>query len=302
MNSNKPIIFDVIVIGGGPGGLSSGLYASRQGLSTLLIEAAPLTGGQMLNTDIIDNYIGAATQEAVELSNYMLEDASKYNLQIHEDEKVISVTKSGNIFTVKTNKNEYNSLTIIVAVGSKHKKITNKELKHVSYCAVCDSPFYSDLDVAVVGGGQTAVESALLLADIAKSVTLIHRRDKLRNEHEKNSLYKKRNINYMWNTQVLDIKPINGKLQLELNNGQCVLFDGLFPCIGQNVDVSFIDNDLISITKEGKIIVNNLQKTITDGLFAIGDVTDFPHQQVTIAVSQGAIAALEAYKFINLIK
>ena len=177
MNTNKPNLFDVIVIGGGPGGLSSGLYASRQGLSTLLIESSLLTGGQMLNTDIIDNYIGAATQEAVELSNYMLKDATKYNLQIHEDEQVISVTKAGDIFTVKTNKTTYNSLTVIIAVGSKHKKITNKDLKHISYCAVCDAPFYSGLDVAVVGGGQTAVESALLLSDVAKSVTLIHRRD-----------------------------------------------------------------------------------------------------------------------------
>lgn len=302
MNTSKPNIFDVIVVGGGPGGLSSGLYASRQGLSTLLIESSLLTGGQMLNTDVIDNYIGAATQEAVELSNHMLEDASKYNLQINEDEKVISVIKTGDIFTVKTNKATYNSLTVIIAVGSKHTKITNKDLKHISYCAVCDAPFYSDLDVAVVGGGQTAVESALLLSDVAKSVTLIHRRDKLRNEYEKKNLYKKHNISYMWNAQVLDIKPINGKLQLELNNGQYVLFDGLFPCIGQTVDVSFIDNELITQTKDGKIIVNNLQKTITDGLFAIGDVTDFPHQQVAIAVSQGAIASLEAYKFINSIK
>lgn len=302
MNTTKPNLFDVIVIGGGPGGLSSGLYASRQGLSTLLIESSLLTGGQMLNTDIIDNYIGAATQEAVELSNYMLEDASKYNLQIHEDEQVISVTKTGDIFTVKTNKTTYNSLTVIIAVGSKHTKITNKDLKHISYCAVCDAPFYSDLDVAVVGGGQTAVESALLLSDVAKSVTLIHRRDKLRNEYEKKNLYKKHNINYMWNTQVLDIKPVNGKLQLELNHGQYALFDGLFPCIGQTVDVSFIDSELITQTKDGKIIVSNLQKTTTDGLFAIGDVTDFPHQQVAIAVSQGAIASLEAYKFINSIK
>ena len=302
MNTSKPNIFDVIVVGGGPGGLSSGLYASRQGLSTLLIESSLLTGGQMLNTDVIDNYIGAATQEAVELSNHMLEDASKYNLRINEDEKVISVIKTGDIFTVKTNKATYNSLTVIIAVGSKHTKITNKDLKHISYCAVCDAPFYSDLDVAVVGGGQTAVESALLLSDVAKSVTLIHRRDKLRNEYEKKNLYKKHNISYMWNAQVLDIKPINGKLQLELNNGQYVLFDGLFPCIGQTVDVSFIDNELITQTKDGKIIVNNLQKAITDGLFAIGDVTDFPHQQVAIAVSQGAIASLEAYKFINSIK
>ena len=302
MNTSKPNIFDVIVVGGGPGGLSSGLYASRQGLSTLLIESSLLTGGQMLNTDVIDNYIGAATQEAVELSNHMLEDASKYNLQINEDEKVISVIKTGDIFTVKTNKSTYNSLAVIIAVGSKHTKITNKDLKHISYCAVCDAPFYSGLDVAVVGGGQTAVESALLLSDIAKSVTLIHRRDKLRNEYEKKSLYKKHNINYMWNTQVLDIKPVNGRLQLELNNGQYVLFNGLFPCIGQTVDVSFIDKELITQTKDGKIIVNNLQKTITDGLFAIGDVTNFPHQQVAIAVSQGAIASLEAYKFINSIK
>lgn len=302
MNTSKPNLFDVIVIGGGPGGLSSGLYASRQGLSTLLIEASLLTGGQMLNTEIIDNYIGAATQEAIELSNYMLEDASKYNLQINEDEKVINLTKSGDVFIVKTDKATYHALTVIIAVGSKHTKITNKDLKHISYCAVCDAPFYSDLDVAVVGGGQTAVESALLLSDIAKSVTLIHRRDKLRNEYEKKNLYKKHNINYMWRAQVLDIKPIDGKLQLELNNGQYVLFDGLFPCIGQTVDVGFIDNELITQTKDGKIIVSNLQKTITDGLFAIGDVTDFPHQQVAIAVSQGAIASLEAYKFINSIK
>lgn len=302
MNTSKPNLFDVIVIGGGPGGLSSGLYASRQGLSTLLIEASLLTGGQMLNTEIIDNYIGAATQEAIELSNYMLEDASKYNLQINEDEKVINLTKSGDVFIVKTDKATYNALTVIVAVGSKHTKITNKDLKHISYCAVCDAPFYSDLDVAVIGGGQTAVESALLLSDVAKSVTLIHRRDKLRNEYEKKNLYRKHNINYMWNTQVLDIKPVNGKLQLEFNNGQYVLFDGLFPCIGQTVDVGFIDSELINKTKDGEIIVSNLQKTITDGLFAIGDVTDFPHQQVAIAVSQGAIASLEAYKFINLIK
>lgn len=302
MSTSKPNLFDVIVIGGGPGGLSSGLYASRQGLSTLLIEASLLTGGQMLNTEIIDNYIGAATQEAIELSSYMLEDASKYNLQINEDEKVINLTKSGNVFIVKTDKATYNALTVIVAVGSKHTKITNKDLKHISYCAVCDAPFYSDLDVAVIGGGQTAVESALLLSDVAKSVTLIHRRDKLRNEYEKKNLYRKHNINYMWNTQVLDIKPVNGKLQLEFNNGQYVLFDGLFPCIGQTVDVGFIDSELINKTKDGKIIVSNLQKTITDGLFAIGDVTDFPHQQVAIAVSQGAIASLEAYKFINLIK
>ena len=302
MNTNKTNLFDVIVIGGGHGGLSSGLYASRQGLSTLLIESSMITGGQMLNTEIIDNYIGAATQEAVELSNYMLEDASKYNLQIHEDEKVISVTKTGNIFIVKTNKTTYNSLTVIIAVGSKHTKITNKDLKHISYCAVCDAPFYSDLDVAVIGGGQTAVESALLLSDVAKSVTLIHRRDKLRNEYEKKNLYKKHNINYMWNTQVLDIRPVNGKLQLELNHGQYALFDGIFPCIGQTVDVSFIDSELITQTKDGKIIVSNLQKTTTDGLFAIGDVTNFPHQQVAIAVSQGAIASLEVYKFINLTK
>lgn len=302
MNTNKPNIFDVIVIGGGPGGLSSGLYASRQGLSTLLIEASLLTGGQMLNTETIDNYIGSKSQNAIELSEYMFNDAIKYGLEVVSGEKVMLLSKVGSLFKINTDKEVYHSYSVIVATGTKHRTITDKDINGVSYCAVCDAPFYSGLDVAVIGGGQSAVESALLLSELANSVTLIHRRNKLRNEYDKQLLYGRKNINFYWDNQVKDIKQNGKKIDLSISDNITLSFDGVFPCIGQDVDVSFIQDNLVELSPSNKIRVNGLQRTFTDGLYAVGDVVEFPFNQVAIAVSQGAIAALDIYHFLKYVR
>lgn len=301
-------MYDVIIIGAGPGGMSAALYASRAGLKTLIIEKSWLPGGQMNNTETIDNYIGAKTEDSFQLAKNMFEQIED-NVELRYGNEVNNIyyNEDEKLFYLSTNKKEeYKSYVVIVATGTQYKTLNVLEkYKNVSYCAVCDFPFYKNKNVAVIGGGDSALEAALLLSENSKQVFLIHRRDKYRaKSHLIKAIKNKKNIVEMLECvvvgRILDDHDIATHLYVDnmfLNEIVEINVEGIFPEIG-NIPNSEMLNSKLVIKNEAKEIVASKNKQ----LFVIGDVTSQKHKQVAIAVAEGAKAGLEAYDVITELK
>jgi len=305
----KPRKYDVIIIGGGPAGLTAGLYASRARLDSLLIEHA-LLGGQMTTTDLVENYPGfplGVTGE--ELSRLMEDQARRFGLEIVNQE-IIEVEAHGKEKRVKTIEAEYLGKTLIICTGAEYRKLGvpgEEEYagRGVSYCATCDGAFFRDNRVVVVGGGDSALTEALFLTRFVKELTVIHRRDALR----ATKIYQERafansKIKFLWDSVVQEIKGdkvVQSVLVKNVKSGEVKEFDaeGVFLFVGLTPRTEFLKGS-IEQDEWGYIVTNANCETSVTGVFAAGDCTRKLLRQIATAVGDGATAAFAAEKYLEI--
>jgi thioredoxin reductase (NADPH) len=295
-------MYDIIIIGAGPAGLSAGIYASRLGAKTLILEKL-MPGGQITISSEIENYPGVCeVKSGLELMSCWPEQATKFGATIRCEE--VKEIKKENLFIIKTAHQTHKAKAIIVATGSTHKKAGFEgEVdfigKGVSYCAVCDGPFYKDKIVAVIGGGDTALEEALYLSKIAKKVYLIHRRDKFRaSPITQKKVFNTPNIEIIFNETV---KKVFGKEFVEgiiLSSNRVLKVDGVFVFVGMQVNNELVKN-LVELNEFGEVVVDLNMKSSLDGLYAAGDIRQNSVKQVISAAGDGAVAAINAVKYIQ---
>lgn len=299
---------DIVIIGGGPAGLAAGLYASRAALNVTLLEKG-MPGGLMANTEMIENYPGFA--EGIggpELTMRMQEQAVRFGLQI-DNAGVESIDRTNTGFIIKTDEGDIESSTVILATGASPRWLNVKGEKEfhgrgVSYCATCDGAFFKDKKVAVVGGGDAAVEEALFLTKFAEKVYIIHRRDELRatkviQEKAKNNP----KIEFQWNSVVDEIKGSATVEGVTLRDTQDhsikeIAVDGVFIYVGTQPSSGLVAN-MVELDPKGYIITDDQMRTLQPGLFAAGDVRQKLLRQVVTAVADGAIAAFAAEKYLE---
>lgn len=294
---------DILVIGGGPAGLSASQYSKRAGYSTLLIENMAL-GGQMLTIDEIENYPGERLISGFELSDKMESQARDFGVDIAYLEAK-SIKKENGLFRVETDGDEIEAKAVIVATGAEHRKLgAEGEIEYtgkgVSYCATCDGPFFKNKDVIVVGGGDTALTEALYLSKICSTVTLIHRRNEFRAQKALiDKLNSRPNIKKEMPNTIKKICGENNKVtKVLLSDSKELKADGVFVFVGITPNSKLVEN-LVSLDESGFIIVDSHKETSLKGLFAAGDVTATPFRQVVTAASDGALAAHSADQYIS---
>ena len=302
------ICYDVIVIGGGPGGYAAALYAARANLQTMVIEKfAP--GGQMATTDIVENYPGFVDGiNGFELGMQMKKGAERFGVKTKLAE-VKSVELNENPKRVHTAKETFEAKTIILALGAFPRELglENESMlrgRGVSYCATCDGMFYRDKTVVIVGGGNTAVADAIFLAKICKKVYLVHRRDELRaSKTYMESLEKTENIEFLWSSEVSEIMAdefVTGvKVKSRKDDSvRMVACDGIFVAIG-NVPNTDLIKGQIELDEAGYVPADETTQTNIPGVFAVGDMRNKPLRQIVTAVADGAVASKYAEEFIN---
>jgi len=302
-------MYDVIIIGAGPAGLSAGIYTSRRGMKSLIISKG--FSEQVTSTPEIYNYPGYLKIKGFELILKMEEQARNSGIEIILEE-VEEVKERGKNFILKTVNNEYGCKTLILASGKTPRNLSvpgEKKLtgKGISYCVTCDGPLFKDKIVAVVGGGNSALDAATYMAGIAKKVYLIHRRDQFRGfESMIEKVKKHKNVEFVLNSVVVEFKGdmflksltvenVNSKEKKELE------VNGCFIEIGSEVKTDFVKH-LVKIDENNHIKINNNCETSHPGIFAAGDVTNTPFKQIVVAAGEGAKAGLNAYNYIHGIK
>ncbi len=304
-------IYDVIIIGAGPAGMTAAVYTSRANLSTLMIERG-VPGGQMANTEEVENYPGYDHILGPELSAKMFDHAKKFGAEYaYGDIKEIIDGKEYK--TVVAGKKEFKARAVIIATGAEYKKIGvpgEKELggRGVSYCAVCDGAFFKGKELVVVGGGDSAVEEGVYLTRFASKVTIVHRRDKLRAQKIlQDRAFANEKISFIWNHTVKEINEANGKVGsvtlVDVNTGEEQEFkaDGVFIYIGMLPLSKPFEN--LGITNEnGYIETNDRMETKVRGIFAAGDVREKTLRQIVTATGDGSIAAQSVQHYVEELK
>lgn len=299
-------IYDIVIIGGGPAGMTAGIYGGRAELKTLILEKQ-FHGGQMVSTNEIENYPALPDTNGIELSNKMLEHAKKFGAVVeYKGVDKIEVMEDGNKKLTVGN-DEIIAKTVILSMGSTSRKLgIEKEDKFtgrgVGYCAICDGGFYRNKVVAVNGGGDTAVEDALYLSRIASKVYLIHRRDELRANKTLQTRLKESNVEIVWNSTIKEIvgdEKLEGVVTVDKNDGseRKIELDGLFIAIG-GIPTSGLVKDLVEMTPNGYIVTNEDCETSVPGIYAVGDIRKKSLRQVITACADGAIAVHAAEKYI----
>jgi thioredoxin reductase (NADPH) len=307
-------LYDIIIVGGGPAGLTAGIYASRGGMRTLLLERMGC-GGQAVITDWIENYPGFVEGiSGFELASKMQEQAIKFGLEIKNEEvlKIENDSKSAGGKTIKTHENIYGATAVVIATGAnfKHLKIPGEMNfigKGVSYCATCDGPFFKGKDVVVVGGGDSAVQEASFLTKFANTVTLIHRRDRLRAAQVLRERIKSNPKIKFKLSSIVEI--ISGTARVEsitvknVLNGNIEEFktDGVFIFVGQTPNTAFLQGAL-KTDEAGFIITDASMRTSGDGIFACGDTRVKLLKQVVTACGDGALASFAAQEYVEEVK
>jgi thioredoxin-disulfide reductase len=299
-------LYDSIVIGASAAGMSAGIYLKRQKLNLLIL--AKDIGGEMALSGIIENYPGFPLTNGLELTQKFKEHLEKYGIEPAMEE-VVKIEKE-NFFKVITSKNEYLSKTIIIATGSNPKKLNvpgEKEFYHkgVSYCYVCDMPLFPKKTVAIIGGGNSALESGILASKICQKAYIINKNPKFKGDKILfEEVSKKENVEIIYNALTQEIygdEFVRGIKYLDQNTGEIkdLKVDGVFIHIGLKPNTDFVPDEWQIKNEYGEIIVNELCQTKIPGLFAAGDVTNIPHKQIGIAVGQGIISALEVARYLN---
>jgi len=300
-------MYDVIIVGAGPAGLSAALYATRRALKTLVLTKN--LGGQTAMTLNMENYPGVPEVAGVKLMEEFKSQAEKYGAEIKFD-AVTGISKDGNGFKLTSESgDEYNSKAVLLAFGKTPRKLDvpgEQEFlnKGVVYCATCDAPLFGGKDVAVIGGGSSAVDAALLLAKIANKVYLIHRRDEFRAEDILVDRVKQESkIGLVLNSTVEAIKgdAFVGSIdikEVKTNKTSSLDVQGVFVEIGYKVNTEML-KDLIDLNETGEVIVDEHNQTSLPGVFAAGDITTVPYKQTIISAGEGAKAALSIYNYIN---
>jgi thioredoxin reductase (NADPH) len=308
MEGGKGKIYEVIIVGGGPGGLAAGLYTSRARLSTLLIESA-LFGGQMTTTEMIENYPGFPQGiTGDELSRLMEEQAKKFGMETVTDE-VVKVSLEGDMKVIQTHESTYHCEALIIGTGTEYRKLGvpgEKEFagKGVSYCATCDGAFFQDSQIVVVGGGDSALTEALFLTKFVKELTIIHRRDALRGT----MIYQERvlanpKIKFLWNSIIQEIKGdsvVRSIVVKNVKSGETKEFetDGAFLFVGLIPRTQFLKG-VVQMDGGGYILTNEDCETSARGIFAVGDCRKKLLRQISTAVGDGATAAFAAEKYLE---
>jgi len=301
--------WDLIIIGAGVAGLTAGIYGARSGLKTLILDAGQ-AGGKLLLVPLIENYPGFPEGiSGEELAKRIIEQCLKFGVEIHEFESVNEVEFRDFNKIVRTDKAEYTARAIIIASGSIHKRLRvpgeeEFEGRGVSYCALCDGAFFKGLKVLVVGGGNTAAISAIYLANLASKVYLAHRRNQLRAEEIYVKSLIEKGVEILWNTEVRRIRGSSKVESVLLYNNMRgeetdLPVDGVFICIGERPNSEFAKKSGIRVDEEGYIIVDMLQRTNIEGVYAAGDVTSHSIKQIGTAVGQAIVAASEAFKYVR---
>ena len=299
-------IFDIIILGGGPAGFSSAIYAARGAVSTAIVDINML-GGQPSNYLELENYPGFQLIGGYDLMEKFEEHADKFGVEKFPMQEITKIDLAKK--KIYTKEYEFSAKSIIIATGAQPMKLGVKGEKEfigrgVSYCAVCDGAFYKDKIVAVVGGGNSAIEEAMYLTKFAKKVYVIHRRDKLRADKIlQEKAFKNQKIEFIWNSIVLEIQGENTVKSIVLKNLQTdkmseLKIDGIFPYIGISPNTELFSGQL-NQDKYGFIITDTTMATSVDGVYAIGDVRNTPLRQVVTAASDGAIGATYALRYIE---
>ena len=321
-------MYDLIIIGSGPAGLSAAVYAKRAGLDALVMEKSPMSGGQVLTTYEVDNYLGMPGINVYDLGMKFREHADRMGVEFLETEvsgveriknrnryeentsELVAASNSGagEGFCIVTDKGEYRAKTILAATGAVHAKLGvpgEEELAGmgVSYCATCDGAFFRNRVVAVVGGGDVAVEDAIFLARTSQKVYLIHRRDELRaakvlQERVKNLS----NVEILWDTVVDEILGEDQVKKISIRNvvsgeKRELEMDGVFIAVGIHPNTELFEN-LVECDEKGYIIAGEDGATTEDGIFAAGDVRSKPLRQIVTAVADGANAIAGIQNFL----
>lgn len=293
-------IYDVIIVGGGPGGYTAALYATRAGLSTLILEKMAV-GGQMAATSVIENYPGFDEGiDGFSLGEKMKAGAEKFGAETVFAE-VIGSLLEGNVKEIQTTEGTFYSKTVIIATGASPRKLGLEEEdklvgRGVGYCAVCDGMFYRGKDVVVVGGGNSAVEDAIYLSRICNKVRLVHRRDTFRaSKIYQDELLKTENIELILDSEVMEIlyeEKVNGVRVVNNKTGvdSIIATDGVFISIGRQ-PISDIWKGQVDMDEAGYIVADETTKTNIPGVYAVGDVRTKALRQVVTATADGAVAA-----------
>lgn len=307
-------LYDVIIIGSGPAGLSAALYAARARMKTLILERTKV-GGQIVTTDEVANYPGSVEDATgSSLIARMEKQVESFGAERKKD-NIKEVDFSGKIKLLRGENEEYQAKAVIIATGASPRHIgcpgENKLIgKGVSYCATCDADFFQDLEVFVVGGGDSAVEEAIYLTKFARKVTIVHRRDELRAAKSiQEKAFKNEKIHFMWNTVVDEIKG-EGILESAVfkNTKTSETHEyfadeedgtfGIFVFTGY-LPINNLFKEKIQLNEGGYIITNDKMETNIEGVFAAGDIREKPLRQVVTATADGAIAAVQAEKYIE---
>lgn len=298
--------YDIIIVGAGPGGLTAGIYAGRQGTKTLILDKG-LAGGIGREVPLMKNYPGFDTISGFELVEKMKLQCMKY-IELHENEIVKNIEKNNDNFRVTTHKDEYCGKTIILATGSSHKhlEIPGEEEylgKGVSYCATCDGLFFKDKDAIMIGGGNSALQEAIFLDNVGCNVTIIHRRDELRAQQYLQKEIKERNIDVIYDTTVEEIKGnalVNSVILKNVKTNEYSEFktQGVFVGIGYKPHNELAKKLNVELSESGEIITDKHQRTNIENVYSAGDICGGLRQWI-VACGEGAIAATSAYEDIH---
>ncbi len=301
-------IYDVIILGAGPAGLSAGIYASRAKLKTLILNEGTV-GGQVILTHEIANYPGVETTNGFQLINTMKKQAKDFGCTIKANLNITGINLSDKIKEIEVNGSDiYKSQTVILALGGKPRTLNipgEKSLKGrgVSYCATCDGEFFTDKEVIVVGGGNSALEESVSLAKYVSKLTVVHQFDHFQAlPHYIEMARNNPKINFIMNSELREIEGEVSvkKVKIEdLSNGQMseLNTDGVFIFIGYSANIDKV-KDIITLNSSGEIVVDNNMKTNIEGVFAAGDCIEKRYRQVTTAVADGTIAALSVSDYL----
>ncbi|EGG39205.1 thioredoxin reductase [Streptococcus sanguinis SK1087] len=301
-------MYDTIIIGAGPAGMTAALYAARSNLKVALLERG-IPGGQMNNTADIENYPGYANISGPELAEKMFEPLENLGVE-HLFGLVEKIEDRGDFKEIITEDERFETKTVIIASGANHRHLgvpgeEDYNSRGVSYCAVCDGAFFRDEDLLVVGGGDSAVEEAIFLTRFAKSVTIVHRRDELRAQKVlQDRAFANEKIRFVWDSMVESIhgdeRKVTGVTFKNVKTGETSQadFGGIFIYVGLD-PVSEFAADLGITDEAGWILTDHQMKTSVAGIYAVGDVRQKDLRQITTAVGDGAIASQEAYKYLT---
>ncbi len=295
---------DIVIIGGGPAGLSAGIYAKRAGLDVVVLDKNAKGAGQISESRQVDNYIGMVGMSGYEMADKFYKDAVSLEVEI-ADKSAAKITKAEGGFTIELSDNmRLKTKTIIYSAGATHRRLgiaaeEKYQGKGISYCAVCDGMFYRSKDVAVIGGGNTALDDALYLSEICGKVYVIHRRDEFRgSSHTLNRLKNRDNVELVTKAQLIDISGEPMVSTAILDNGRRIDVNGIFIAVGMEPETELV-KELVELDESGYIVAGEDGKTSLDGIFAAGDVRTKTLRQVVTAVSDGANAAISAEGYIR---
>lgn len=299
-------MYDIIIIGAGPAGMTAAIYSRRASKSVLVLEASAY-GGQIINTPDIENYPAAAHISGFDFATNVYNQAVALGAEF-KFEKAVEIVDNGGTKTVKTTRGEYEAGAVIIATGSENRKLGAEDEdkligRGISYCATCDGAFFRNKDVAVVGGGNTALEDALYLADIANTVYLIHRRDAFRGESATvDKLTKRENVRFVYNSVVKKLIADKRLTAVEVENKegetQTLEVSGLFVAVGRIPETANFKS-LAETDSSGYFASGDDCKTKTEGIFVAGDARSKEVRQLVTATADGAVAATEAVKYLN---